>query len=76
VNSVYDAAQAGAGDTVSPMAINLVALWLVQVPLACLLPLAFDLGANGIWLALVIGWFAQAALKIWRYHRGHWKRSS
>jgi putative MATE family efflux protein len=76
VNSVYDAAQTGAGDTVSPMAINLVALWLVQVPLACLLPLAFDLGANGIWLALVIGWFAQAALKIWRYRQGHWKRSS
>jgi Na+-driven multidrug efflux pump len=63
----------GAGDTLSPMAINLVALWLVQVPLAYLLPLAFDLGANGIWLALVIGWFVQAALMIWRYRRGHWK---
>jgi putative MATE family efflux protein len=73
LNSVYDAAQTGAGDTLSPMAINLVALWLVQVPLAYLLPLAFDLGANGIWLALVIGWFVQAALMIWRYRRGHWK---
>lgn len=63
----------GAGDTLSPMAINLVALWLVQVPLAYLLPLAFDPGANGIWLALVIGWIVQAALMIWRYRRGHWK---
>lgn len=73
LNSVYDAAQTGAGDTLSPMAVNLFALWLVQVPLAYLLPLAFDLGANGIWLALVIGWFVQAALMIWRYRRGHWK---
>ena len=72
-NGVYDAAQAGAGDTVSPMAINLVALWLVQIPLAFLLPRVFGLGANGIWLALVIGWFTQAALMVWRYRQGHWK---
>jgi putative MATE family efflux protein len=73
VNLIYDAAQAGAGDTVSPMAINLVALWLIQIPLAYLLPRAFGLGANGIWLALTIGWFAQAALMIWRYRQGHWQ---
>jgi Na+-driven multidrug efflux pump len=72
-NGVYDAAQGGAGDTVSPMVINLVALWLVQIPLAYLLPWAFDLGADGIWFALVLGWFAQAALMLWRYRQGRWK---
>ena len=72
-NSVYDAAQAGAGDTASPMAINLVALWIVQIPLAFLLSLAFRLGADGIWFALVIGWFVQAALMFWRYRQGRWK---
>jgi len=72
-NTVFDAAQGGAGDTVSPMVINLVALWLVQIPLAYLLPRTFGLGAEGIWLALVIGWFVQAALMIWRYRQGHWK---
>jgi putative MATE family efflux protein len=72
-NGVYSAAQAGAGDTVSPMAINLVALWLVQIPLAYLLSRALDFGADGIWVALVIGWFAQAALMVWRYRKGHWK---
>jgi putative MATE family efflux protein len=72
-NSVYDAAQAGAGDTASPMAINLVALWIVQIPLAYLLSRAFRLGADGIWFALVIGWFVQAALMFWRYRQGRWK---
>ena len=72
-NGVYDAAQAGAGDTVSPMVINLVALWLVQIPLAFLLSRAFGLGVNGIWFALVVGWFVQAALMVWRYRQGRWK---
>lgn len=72
-NFVFDMAQGGAGDTVSPMVINLVALWLVQIPLACLLSRPFGLGAEGIWLALVIGWFVQGALMIWRYRQGHWK---
>jgi len=72
-NGVYDAAQGGAGDTVSPMIINMVALWLIQIPLAYVLPRMFGLGANGIWVALVIGWFAQAALMVWRYRQGRWK---
>ena len=72
-NGVYDAAQAGAGDTVSPMVINLLALWIVQIPLAYLLSRALGLGASGIWFALVIGWFVQAALMLWRYRQGRWK---
>ena len=46
------------------MVINLVALWLVQIPLAYLLSRPFGLGAEGIWFALIIGWFVQAALMI------------
>jgi len=72
LNSVYDAALGGAGDTTSPMAINLISLWAVQLPLAYLLGRA-SFGANGIWVALVIGWFVQAALMMWRYRQGHWK---
>jgi putative MATE family efflux protein len=73
LNNVYDFAQAGAGDTVSPMVINLVALWLVQIPLAYLLSQALGLGSNGVWLALTIGWTVQAALMFWRYRQGRWK---
>jgi Na+-driven multidrug efflux pump len=73
LNNVYDFAQAGAGDTVSPMVINLVSLWLVQIPLAYLLSRALGLGSNGVWLALTIGWTIQAALMYWRYRQGRWK---
>jgi Na+-driven multidrug efflux pump len=73
LNAVFDAALTGAGDTVSPMVINGGALWIVQVPLAYGLSGALGLGANGIWLALAVGWWAQAALKGGRYRQGRWK---
>ncbi len=73
MNLVWDAAQVGAGDTASPMLINIITLWLVQVPLAYLLSRATSLDANGIWIALIIGWVVQAILMYARYRQGHWK---
>jgi putative MATE family efflux protein len=73
LNYVFDGALSGAGDTVSPMVINLLALWAVQVPLAFLLSSVAGLGARGIWLALVIGWMVQAALTGLRFRQGRWK---
>ena len=62
VGTVFDLAQAGAGDTVSPMIINIISLWLVQVPLAYLLSQQVGLGSDGIWMAMNLGWTVQAAL--------------
>jgi putative MATE family efflux protein len=73
VGTVFDLAQAGAGDTVSPMVINLISLWVIQVPLAYTLSQMMDLGANGIWLALNLGWTIQALLLGLRFRHGHWK---
>lgn len=73
VGTVFDLAQAGAGDTLSPMVINLISLWLVQVPLAYLLSKLAGLNADGIWLALNLGWTVQAAMLFLRYRQGHWK---
>jgi Na+-driven multidrug efflux pump len=73
LNFVFDAAQSGAGDTLSPMVINLISLWLFQVPVAYLLSQPFGLGANGIWLALTLGWILQAALMFLRFRQGRWK---
>jgi len=72
-NYVFDAAQAGAGDTLSPMVVNLIALWLVQVPLAYLLARGAHLGARGIWVALSLGWVFQAMLMWLRFRQGRWK---
>ena len=70
---VLEGAQTGAGDTTSPMIINLIALWGIQMPLAYLFPRILDFGATSIWSALVIGWLVQIALMTWRYRQGRWK---
>jgi putative MATE family efflux protein len=72
-NGVFDAAQAGAGDTASPMVINMIALWLVQIPLALLAARVLGLGSDGIWVAMALGWFVQAAMMVVRYRQGRWK---
>jgi len=73
LNNVFDAAQAGAGDTPSPMVINLISSWLIQVPLAYLLARPVGLEADGIWLALALGWILQATLMGLRFRQGRWK---
>jgi len=73
VNFCLDSAQAGAGDTVSPMVINVLALWLVQLPLAYLLSRIVSLGTDGIWWAMVAGWAVQLVLMTLRYRQGRWK---
>jgi len=73
LNYVFDAAQAGAGDTLSPMVINLISVWLIQVPLAYLLSRLVGLRADGVWLALVLSWILQATLMGLRFRQGRWK---
>jgi putative MATE family efflux protein len=73
LNYVFEFAQVGAGDTFSPMAINLIAVWIIQVPLAYLLSRTVGLGANGIWIALILGWALQVILMSLRFRQGRWK---
>ncbi|MEE8391059.1 MAG: MATE family efflux transporter [Anaerolineae bacterium] len=73
LNFVFDAAQAGAGDTLSPMTINLISVWLIQVPLTYALSRMVNLGADGIWVALVLSWLSQAVLMGLRFRQGRWK---
>jgi len=72
VTWVFDAALGGAGDTVSPMMINAV-LWLIQIPFAYIFSKVFGMGANGLWLAMNIGWLVQLGMIQWRYQQGAWK---
>ncbi|MGC9396589.1 MAG: MATE family efflux transporter [Anaerolineae bacterium] len=70
---VLNGAQIGAGDTVAPMLINIVALWAIQIPLVYLFSQVLRLGVTSIWVALVIGWLVQLALLVRRHQRGQWK---
>lgn len=64
----------GAGDTLPPMLIGSVNMWLVQLPLAYFIPRLTDLGVYGVRWAMVAS-AALGAVAITIYFRlGRWKR--
>jgi putative MATE family efflux protein len=62
----------GAGDTLVPMFITLLALWLIRIPMAYLL--SGRMGETGIWWAVPIGWTAGMILSYLYYRTGRWKK--
>lgn len=63
----------GAGDTKTPMYINLFCYWLLQIPLAWLLAVPFNMGPNGVYAAVAISFSASAVVSIVIFRKGRWK---
>ncbi len=61
----------GAGDTLIPMIITFVALWLVRIPLCYFL--AQKMGVVGIWWGIPIAWFFGMSFSYFYYLTGRWK---
>lgn len=61
----------GAGDTMIPMLITFIALWVVRIPLCYYLSL--DMGVIGIWWGIPGAWLAGALLSFLYYLTGKWK---
>jgi len=64
----------GAGDTLPPMLFMLLNFWLVQIPLAFVLPRVTDLGVYGVRWAIVAGWIAGSIAFATYFYLGRWKR--
>jgi len=64
----------GAGDTMPPMLITLLNFWLVQIPLAFLLPRFTNLGVYGVRWAMVAGAISGAIAYLVYFKVGWWKR--
>ena len=69
VFQISDGLQVGAAgalrgfkDTRVPMLLNIVAYWLLAFPLAWYLGVQREIGPQGVWVALVVGLTAGAAL--------------
>jgi putative MATE family efflux protein len=63
----------GAGDTRTPTFINLVAFWMIEIPLAYILATKTGLQAQGVYYAIII---AESVLSLTAYYffrKGHWK---
>ena len=63
----------GAGDTMTPTTLNLIAFWLVQIPLAYWLAEGAGLGPDGVFTAIVVGESLLTLLAVIVFRRGHWK---
>jgi putative MATE family efflux protein len=68
---IYTGLLRGAGDTLFPMFISLLSLWLIRIPLAWLL--SDKIGSVGIWWSIPAGWLIGLALSYLYYRTGRWK---
>jgi len=73
-SGVLRGAISGAGDTVPPMFIGLVNMWLVHLPLAYFMPRITNLGVYGVPWAGVISLTLGAAAITTYFRMGRWKR--
>ncbi|HRW96051.1 MAG TPA: MATE family efflux transporter [Bacteroidales bacterium] len=69
-----NAVMRGAGDTLIPMFITLISLWIIRIPASYLL--AGQIGVTGIWWAIPIGWSIGLSLTFIYYHSGKWRTKS
>ncbi len=69
VNAVFR----GAGDTLIPMFITLMALWLVRVPISHFLSL--DYGETGIWWGIPLAWLFGFVVSLLYYKSGRWRKN-
>jgi putative MATE family efflux protein len=63
----------GAGDTVTPTIVNFFGFWLLEIPLAYFLAISARMGANGVYISIVIAECAIAGAGILLFRRGRWK---
>jgi putative MATE family efflux protein len=61
----------GAGDTLIPMFVTLISLWVVRIPLAKLFSSFW--GVTGIWWAIPVGWTVGLALSFIYFKTERWK---
>ncbi|MFY0598364.1 MAG: MATE family efflux transporter [Cyclobacteriaceae bacterium] len=63
----------GAGDTKTPLWVNLIVFWAIQIPLAYLLSSYLDWGASGVFFTIAFCHSLQALICIVLFKRGKWK---
>jgi putative MATE family efflux protein len=64
----------GAGDTRTPLLINLFCFWIVQLPLAFTLGRRLHLGPNGVYFAILTTEVLLASIAIYVFRKGWWKQ--
>lgn len=68
---VLHGAMRGAGDTIFPMIVTLLSMWIIRIPVAVWLSNKY--GVEGIWWSIPIGWCAGFIMLFIYYSSGKWK---
>ncbi|OFY62207.1 MAG: MATE family efflux transporter [Bacteroidetes bacterium RBG_13_43_22] len=63
----------GAGDTTTPLKINIFSYWLIEIPLAYLFAISSGMNENGVYLAIVIAETIMTLTAYLVFRRGKWK---
>jgi Na+-driven multidrug efflux pump len=64
----------GAGDTTTPMVVNLASFWFFKIPCALLLAKLVGLGPRGVFLAITAAYTVQSVVAGTLFRRGGWEK--
>ena len=63
----------GAGDTKTPLIVNLFVFWVIQIPLAYWLAVHLDWQSTGVFFTIALCHSLQAVVCVWLFKKGKWK---
>ncbi len=69
---IYGGVMRGAGDSMMPMLITLMSLWVIRIPFAWLI--SEQIGVTGIWWSIPASWLVGYILSYLYYKTGKWKK--